>query len=314
MKRSWDEDDNIADKVLYALIMMLGVLVRSISRKHSTAVAYVIGDFLYNVLKMRRPLVENNLALTFPEKKNSEIKAIARQVYRHQAENFIEVLRLPMIKTAGDAARLVDIDALDFLAKTIDRNKGVVLVSAHYGNWELMAHCIGLLMAPLTLVVRPLKNHAVDRQINRWRSMSGNRIVYDGQALREGLRALKNREILVLLGDQSDPVGGFSTEFLGRISSVFLGPAYLALKAGVPLFVGMSRRDGKGLYSVDFQEIDQTGLGTTKTDAEELARRYTKVLARHIYQHPEEWFWLHNRWKLPWTRPFSKSKNGTTIS
>jgi len=308
MKRNWDDDDNVADKVLFGLIMMLGLLVRSISRKHSTAIASIIGDFLYKIIKMRRPLVENNLALTFPEKKISEIKAIARQVYRHQAENFIEVLRLPMIKTVEAAARLVDIDAHDFLAKTIDRKQGVVVVSAHFGNWELMAHCTGLLMAHLTLVVRPLKNHAVDRQINRWRSMSGNRIVYDGQALREGLRALKKGEILVLLGDQSDPVGGFSTEFLGRSSSVFLGPAYLALKAGVPLFVGISRRDGQGRYAVNFEEIDQTGLGTTKADAEELARRYTKVLARHIYQHPEEWFWLHNRWKLPWARPFSLPK------
>ena len=297
MKRNWGDDDNIADRALYGLIMMLGFLVRSISRKHSTAIAHLIGDFLYEVIKMRRPLVEKNLALTYPDKKISEINIIARQVYRNQAENFIEVLRLPMIKTAEDAATLVDIDARDFLAKTIDCNKGVVVVSAHFGNWELMALCAGLLVAPLNLVVRSLKNHAVDRQINKWRSMTGNRIVYDDQALREGLRALKRGEILILLGDQSDPVGGFLTEFLGRSSSVFLGPAYLALKAGVPLFVGMSQRNSNGRYSMDFEEIDQTGLGTTKADAEELARRYTKVLSRHIYQHPEEWFWLHNRWK-----------------
>ena len=69
MKRSWDEDDNIADRVLYGLIKVLGVLVKSISRKKSTIIAYLIGDILYKVLKIRRPLVEKNLALTFPEKK-----------------------------------------------------------------------------------------------------------------------------------------------------------------------------------------------------------------------------------------------------
>lgn len=297
MKRRWDEDDRIEDKVLYGLIMMLGVFVRSISRKKSTAVASLIGDFLYKIVKMRRGLVEKNLALTFPEKNISEIAAIARQVYRNQAENFIEVLRLPKIRTAEDATALFDIDAVDFFSKTVGRQQGAVLVSAHYGNWELSALCVGLLKAPLSIVVKQLKNHALDRQINAWRAMRGNRIIYDWQALREGMRALKKGEILIMLGDQSDSAGGFFTEFLGRSSSVFLGPAYLALKTRVPLFVGMSRKNDNGRYSFDFEEIDQAGLGTAKGDAEELARRYTKVIERYIYQHPEEWFWLHNRWK-----------------
>ena len=297
MKRRWDEDDRFEDKALYGLIILLGLVVRSVSRKKSTAIAYIIGGILYSIIKLRRAMVEKNLALTFPEKNLSEIKLIARQVYRNQAENFLEVLRLPMIKTVEEAALLVDFNASEFLAKTVENQKGVVVVSAHFCNWELMALCGGMLMTPLTLVVKPLKNHAVDRQINAWRSMRGNRIVYDWQALREGLRALKKGEILIILGDQSDPGGGFFTEFLGRNTSVFLGPAFLALKTGVPLFVGMSRRSANGRYSVFFEEIDKTDLGTSKGDAEELARRYTKVLERYIYQHPEEWFWLHNRWK-----------------
>ena len=297
MKRNWDEDDNIADRVLYGLIKMLGVLVRSISRKKSTIIAYLIGDFLYKILKIRRPLVEKNLALTFPEKKISEINAIARQVYRNLAENMIEVLRLPMIKTAEDAARLLDIDAGTIFAKTIDQKKGGVLGSAHFGNWELLAFCSGLQMVPLTIVVKKLKNHAIDEQINVWRTMRGNKIVYDDNALREGLRTLHQGGLLTILGDQSDLVGSFFIEFLGRRTTVFLGPAYFALKAGVPLFVAMCRRTDGGRYKVDIEEIDLTGLGTAKTDAEELVRRYTKVIERFIYRYPSEWLWLHNRWK-----------------
>ena len=297
MKRSWDEDDNIADRVLYGLIKVLGVLVKSISRKKSTIIAYVIGDILYKVLKIRRPLVEKNLALTFPEKKISEINAIARQVYRNLADNMIEVLRLPMIKTAEDAARLLDVDAGTVFAKTIDRKRGGVLVSAHFGNWELLAFCSGLQVHPLTIVVKKLKNHAIDKQINMLRTMRGNRIVYVDHALREGLRSIRKGGLLTILGDQSDLVGSFFIEFLGRRTTVFLGPAYFALKAGVPLFVAMCRRTDGGRYKVDIEEIDLTGLGTAKTDAEELVRRYTKVIERFIYRYPSEWLWLHNRWK-----------------
>ncbi len=297
MTRRWGGNEKFLQKVFYNLIMMLGVLVRSISRGKSTAVARFFGDVGYDFLKVRRKLVTQNLMLTFPEKSLSEIDTIARQVYRNQAENLIEMLRLPMIKTTVDAALLLDIDASEVLAKTIVQKKGGVLLSAHFGNWELFGLCAGLLVTPTTIVVKRLKNAAIDQQINTWRTMHGNRIVYKGQALREGMRTLKNGGILSVLGDQSDPGGSFYTEFLGRRTSVFLGPAYLALKAGVPLFVGMCRRIGDGRYIVECEEIDMTGLGTAKTDAEELARRYTKVLERYIYQYPEEWFWLHNRWK-----------------
>ncbi|MCX6178168.1 MAG: lipid A biosynthesis acyltransferase, partial [Chlorobiales bacterium] len=80
MKRSWEDDDNATDRALYSLIKMLGLLVRRISRKNSTAIAHFIGDFIYYIPKTRRQLVEQNLALTFPEKTPSEISAITHQV------------------------------------------------------------------------------------------------------------------------------------------------------------------------------------------------------------------------------------------
>ena len=304
MKRSWAEDDNFADKALFSLIKMLGFLVRSISRKNSTTIARFLGDFVYTIPKTRRKLVEDNLALTFPEKSSSEISAIARQVYRTQAENMIEVLRLPNIKTPQDAAKLLEVDGRAVLAKTLDQKKGGVLVSAHFGNWELLAYGSGIQTVPVNIIVKQIKNSAIDRQINAWRTMRGNKVIYDFKALRDGLRALKNGELLTVLGDQSDASGTFFTEFLGRSTTVFLGPAYLALKAGVPLFVIMCCPRGNGRYAVEIEEIDMTGLGTTKADAEELARRYTKSIERFIYKYPEEWLWLHNRWKR--TEPLSE--------
>ncbi len=297
MKQRAKKKGDFSRWVLYRLIMALGVVVRNISRNHSTAIAHLLGDFVYYILKTRRELVLKNLALTFPAKSSAEIQAIALKVYRNQAENIIEMLRLPMITTAEDAAKLLDIDAKELLSKTADQKKGGIFLTAHFGNWELFGLCSGFLVAPLTLVVKPLKNRQIDKQINQWRTMSGNRILYDWQALRQGLRTLQSGGIVVLLGDQSDRNGTFFTEFLGRRTSVFLGPAWLALKAGVPLFAGICRRTREGRYKVEYEEIVISDLGTTKADAEELARRYTKVLERSIYRDPEEWFWLHNRWK-----------------
>jgi Kdo2-lipid IVA lauroyltransferase/acyltransferase len=290
-------NSHFSEIILSVLVSFSGFFVRRVSRKTATSFACLLGDFVFYKVQYRSELVLKNLALAFPEKTPEEIKTIARNVYRNQGENIIEILRIPNIKTAGDAARLLDLDSSAIRSKTIDRNSGGVLVSAHFGNWELLALCAGFLLQPHTIVVKPLRNRMINRQINRMRTLRGNRIVYDGNALREGLSILRNGGILTLLGDQSGPGDGFYTDFMGRNVPVFLGPAYFALKAGVPLFVVMSRRKGDGRHTVDVEEIDTTGLGFSRTDVEEVTRRYIKIVEKMIFRYPEEWLWLHNRWK-----------------
>jgi len=297
MPEQSEKKNRIDDRIFFCLVLIAGALVRRLRRSHAEAFARFIGDVVYHILKIRRDLVEKNLAATFPDKSKGDINRIARQVYRNLAENAIEVLRLSLIGTPEDASRLVEVDVRNFLAKTRDRNKGAVCVSAHFGNWELLAVSLGLLVSPVTVVVKRLKNRDLDSQINLWRSMRGNTVVYKRQALREGLRTLRSGGIMSILADQSDPNGGFFMDFLGRRASVFLGPAFLALKTGVPLFVVMCRRNGSGRYIAEFEEVETSDLGEGKEDAEELARRYTRVLERYIRTCPEEWFWVHNRWK-----------------
>jgi Kdo2-lipid IVA lauroyltransferase/acyltransferase len=283
--------------ILSVFVTLSGFFIRNVSRKTATSFAHLLGDFVFDKMQYRSELVLKNLAHAFPEKTPEEIKTIARKVYRNQGENIIEILCIPKIKTADDAARILDLDPAAIRSKTIERNTGGVLVSAHFGNWELLALCAGFLLQPHTIVVKPLRNRMIDRQINRMRTLRGNRIVNDGNALREGLSILRNGGILTLLGDQSGPDDGFYTDFMGRNVPVFLGPAYFALKAGVPFFVVFCRRNGDGRHTVDVEEIDTTGLGSSRADVEEVTRRYIKIVEKMIFRYPDEWLWLHNRWK-----------------
>lgn len=155
----------------------------------------------------------------------------------------------------------------------------------------------GLLVSPMLVVVKRLKNREIDRQINQWRAMRGNTVVYKRQALREGLRTLRSGGIMSILADQSDPKGGFFMDLLGRRTTLFLGPAFLALKTGVSLFVGISRKIENGRYRAQYKEIDYSDFSTGKADAEELAHRYTRAIEGYIRRYPEKWFWLHDRWK-----------------
>lgn len=281
----------------YLLFLLCGSLARALSPKWCETIAYKSGDFVFDVLRIRRKIVERNLEGTFPAKNRKEIHAMAREVYRRQSLNLFEVLRLPLVNNEEDASNLLNVEGSELLEKAIKAGKGGVIVSAHFGNWELLGVCTGLLVTPMHIVVKQLRNPLIDTRINAWRTRQGNRVLYKKSALREGVRILRNGGFVTTLGDQSDPKGGFVTDFLGRSSAVFLGPSFLALKAGVPMFLGMCRRLENGRYVVEAQEIKTFDLSFCREDIRELTKRYTHEIEQYIHRYPEEWFWMHDRWK-----------------
>ncbi len=287
----------IFDVLTYVALQLLGFFARLMSWRVARRVAALFGDVIHHIVGLRREVVYKNIGATFPEKTADQIHNIAIQVYRNVAVTFFDVLRFPLIKNRDDVASLIEINPELYFRGTDNGSKGAVVVSAHYGNWELMAFAFGMLVKPITIIVKPLSNGIIDRSMNKFRTMFGNRIVYDYQAVREGLRLLSDGGVLALLADQSDPSGAYFGEFLGRKATLFHGAAFFALKAKVPLFVGICRRSIDGRYKVDIHEIESSDLTFCKKDIVLLSLRYTRIIEDYIRRWPEEWFWLHNRWK-----------------
>ena len=287
----------VLDAATFGAIQLLGVLVRMMSWRFSRRVASLFGDFADRVVGLRRELVYANISLTFPEKSPAEIRTIATKVYRNVAITLFDILRFPLIRNLDDVASLIDMDPELFWRVTDNGRLGAVVVSAHYGNWELMALTCGLMVKPVTIIVKQLSNETIDRNMNKLRTMQGNSVVYDHQAIRVGLRLLADGGILAILADQSDPSATNFGEFLGRRATVFHGAAFFALKAQVPLLVVMCRNGSDGKYKIDLHQIETADLTFCKKDIATLALRYTRVIEEYIRRWPEEWFWLHNRWK-----------------
>jgi KDO2-lipid IV(A) lauroyltransferase len=288
---------SFSHRLISGTIDFLGLMVRKMSRKQTMLFAALIGDFMHRVLGIRRELVYRNLSLTFPDKSREEIHRIATSMYRNVASSLLEVLRLPLIRNREDAAALVDIEGEEFLRWYPTRKSGAVFVSAHYGNWELMAMASGLLVQPIAIIVKRLRNELIDRQMNEYRTMRGNRIIYHSKALREGLRVLQEGGFLTILGDQSDPDAVNFGEFLGRRATMYYGPAFFALKAAVPLFLSICTSNDDGRYTITISEIKTSDLSYKKEDIATLVSRYTRAIEEQIRRRPEEWFWLHDRWK-----------------
>lgn len=279
------------------IIMLAGRLIRKISRERAEKTAFIIGDLVYGVLRIRRGLVEKNLSHAFPEKNLQEIREIARQSYRNQVLNFVEMLRIPLIRCKQDAEKIVEIKADESMLERIVHQKGALMVSAHLGSWEIIGVCTGMLLAPVNLIVKPVKNMRLDIYLNKLRTMHGNKVIPKNKALRQGLKVLNQGELLGVLGDQSNKDGDFYVDFLGRKATIFLGPAFWSLKAGVPLFVETCKRLGKGRYLIEISEISTHDLSYNREDITTLAQRYTMALEDFIRKNPEEWLWLHDRWK-----------------
>ena len=285
------------DAAMFGALGFLGVFARMMSLRFSRRVACLIGDFAHGVVGLRRELVYKNIGLTFPDKSFAEIRRIATKVYRNVVVTLFDVLRFPLIRNREDITALIDMDPEVYLRGTDNGRIGAVVVSAHYGNWELMAFSFALLVKPISLIVKHLTNDLVDQRMNQLRTLGGNRILYDHQAVREGLRLLADGGVLAILADQSDPSGTYFCDFLGRRATMFHGAAFFALRAKVPLFVGMCRSGSDGRYKVDIHEIETSDLTFCKEDIATLASRYTRLIEEYIHRWPEEWFWLHNRWK-----------------
>jgi Kdo2-lipid IVA lauroyltransferase/acyltransferase len=279
------------------LFLLLGLVVRRLNRNQCLRLSRILGNFIYDYLRIRRWLVLDNLSRTFPRKSSQEIDRIARRVYQNQILNLFELLRIPLIRDKSDAQKFVKLYAEESFYQAMSNNTGAVVVSGHFGSWETIGVCTGLILKPMNFIAKPIKNQRLDYYLNQLRALHGNKVIQKDKALREGMKALKNGEILAILADQSQRKVSRYVEFLGRQSSVFLGPAFLALKAGVPLFVEVSRRTENHDYHVEIKKVQTSDLECRKEDIVELVKRYLKELEDFIIKHPEEWLWLHDRWK-----------------
>jgi KDO2-lipid IV(A) lauroyltransferase len=287
----------ISHALEYVLFVGMGVIVRKLSIEQCYRLANWIGGFIYDKLKLRRDVVEKNLQLSFPEKSSEELSQIALEAYQTQAINLLETLRLPLINTVEKAKAVVEFVASPEFEANRRSGKGCVVVSAHFGNWEIMTHCSSVFLGSLSIVTKAQSNAFVDRKMSEWRQLFGNKIIGMKQAPRECIRDLKNGRIICLLSDQSGPKDGYYRKFLNQDASVFLGGAVFALRCQVPLFITMCVRTGVGTYRMEVNEIPSHDLKSTPEDIQRLADRYITAIENVIKAYPGQWFWMHNRWK-----------------
>jgi KDO2-lipid IV(A) lauroyltransferase len=247
------------------------------------------------VPRLRRAALRN-LAFAMPEKSEAERRCIADGVFRSIARLMLSLARFPQIGR-DNINQWIRYEGFEHFARALDRGRGVLFATAHLGNWELSAFAHALLTAPMHVVVRPLDNPLIDRLIAARRTLSGNRLIEKKDFARSILKALAANEAVGILIDQNASLDqGTFVDFFGVPACAGTGFARIAARSGAAVIPGFAlwSEDERRYVLRFYPPVEMTGC------VEDDTRRLHAQLESVIREHPDQWLWIHRRWK---TRP-----------
>jgi len=245
-----------------------------------------------------RAIALDNLSMAYGSSPSSpEMRRIARECWIHFGRILFDALAFHRL-SAATAGRVVRYEGLEHIRNAYARGKGVLLFSAHYGHWELVALMQGYLGLPLSLVTRPLDNRRLEKMLVRLRGGSGNRIVHKRNAVREMLAAVRNGSGVAIVIDQDAHEEGVFVPFFNRPASTTPTLALLALRTGAAVVPVFSVPQSDGSYLVTYEpEVRVHSTGDRDADVHRLTGDCTAIIERWVRKHPELWLWMHRRWK-----------------
>jgi Kdo2-lipid IVA lauroyltransferase/acyltransferase len=281
--------------VAWTLIKLLGILPRPVARWFAASGAQVL---LWMLPKLRKT-AEFNLRLAFPEWPESKRREVKWKMVRNLGWMAAEFARLPNY-TKENIEQFVVLDGHENFLAGKNRGKGVIYLTGHIGAWELSSFAHALYGFPLHYMARPLDNKRLDELVNRYRGISGNTPIYKNEAARGMLRILKNAGTVGILADQNTmPQEGTYVDFFGTQACTTTGIARVALHTDAAVVPGYAYWDEKmRKYRLRFEPpVDLKRTGNTEQDVVENTQRFAKVIEGIIRKHPEQWVWIHARWK-----------------
>lgn len=259
------------------------------------ALGALIGAFTWQLVPKRRKLTARENIMKTLSLSEKEADAVAKKSWTRFGPMLIEVMNFPNIKKHFDD--YVVIEGRENLDKAMAYGKGVVLATAHTGNWELLGATMGVLNYPIIAVAQKQASGSMNRLINEYRAMMGMHVTEKTSVL-EMIKYLGRGSIIGLLMDQDARDDGVILDFLGQKAACFQGPAYMARLKGAPIVPAFITKIGEGRHKVIFHAPFFVEKTTDKK--EDIKRTMIKVVSfveNHIRSHPEEWFWMHDRWK-----------------
>ena len=257
-----------------------------------------MGTLGYAPFRIRRKVVERQIAGAFPELDADAVSDLARRSYAHLGRATVEMALLGRLGREGILDLVTEVTGWEVLEEAHSRGRGIVIVSGHFGNWELAGAYLPARGIPHDVIVRPQANPHFNRFIDESRGKLGMTVVPDSDAVRHTPRALRDNRAVGFVSDQG-LLGLASTfvPFFGRPARTPRGAAVFGLRFDVPIvfITAMRRPDGSYHFAAESVEVEISGDRDADSDA--IVRRYTTILEEWVRRAPDQYFWQHRRWR-----------------
>lgn len=263
-------------------------------------VAYWLGGSAANIryffCKGDRKIIENNLRQVLREASEEEIKRKARKVFQNFAKYIVNFSRFRQINQSN-LGELITIEGIENLHRSLAAGKGVIILTAHLGNWELGGAALALLGYPMNVVALSHEEVSVDRLFVQQRISKGIKVIPFGLAAKRCYQALRHNEIVALLGDWDIKSQGVRIPFFGKLTTLPRGPVILSLKTGAAILPGFTIRQKDNRCKLFFEKpIFPESTGHKEEDVQKLSNQVSKSLESYIRRYPEQWLLFHEVW------------------
>ncbi len=279
---------NFTDKITYHFLRAISKVIAKFSLRNQVVISQHIASILYYYIPKRRKVAIKNLRTAFPEYSDIWIQNMLKKCYKFFIYNFIQFLAFPK---STDSIK-IQINGQVALDNALEKGKGVILISAHFGAWEILGHWLGVNNYPLRGVAQRQKNKGANKFFEEKRQLSGIKHIYRKVGMDVLYNILKENKILGLVSDQDAKNKGIFVNFFNTLASTHKGAAIFHLNTSAPMIFGLCIQTGFQEYKIELIPI----IPVNNT-IEDITKQYTLTLEKIIRKYPEQNFWFHNRWK-----------------
>ncbi len=280
----------------YAGVRFLALLLRSFSRTRNLWAGRKIGRLINRMMGSRKEIARSNILASISEISVRQTDDIIRKCWENLGAGVAEFVKLPGM-TRDEVFSFSEIEGLEHLKKSYAEGKGALIVTAHYGAWEMGAKIWPFSGFRTAVVARRVKNPFVNEFVTKIRSCEGVRVIPARDAVRESIKWLKNGNLLAVLIDHRVTEGGLKIPFFGRNAFTTTLPAILALRYGVPVHPVHCWREEDRVKVHVAPPLDLSDLSVNELDIIQATKRMNAVVESWVRERPEAWLWIHNRWK-----------------
>ncbi len=287
------------EKAIYRLIRGLAMVGAYIPLGMSQFIGRMLGALAFMIPMSRKKGAYENILMSFNGTiGRRDAERLLLRVFVHFGQMFFEVPHV-MRLNGRNAHRYVTFENEENLLKAYSKKRGVLALTGHVGNWELMSAALALRFGPGAVVARPIDFSPFDRLMRDIRTRTGMEIIPKQRSMRKLMDALnQNKGIGILLDQNVDWYEGEFVNFLGRMACTNKGLALIAMKTGAPVVPIFSVREKHGRYRIVIErEVELISTGDRVKDVQENTALFTNIIESYVRKYPDQWFWFHNRWK-----------------